>query len=76
MRERAFLKEILEWAPVDRIGYHLRQPGTYLGLLAVANGLDQQIAQRLSRWRRRLTATWPPRRGSAHSKRIGASSTC
>src|SRR5262249_6040453 len=47
MRECAFLEEILELAPVERIGYHPRQPGTYFGLLAVADGLDQQVAQRL-----------------------------
>jgi hypothetical protein len=48
VRERRFLQEIPQMLAVQALGHHSGQPGPHLGLLAVADGVDQQLAQRAS----------------------------
>ena len=45
--ERPLFHQVLEVAAVERIVKHRRQPRAHLGLFAIADGLDQQVAQRL-----------------------------
>ena len=44
--ERPLFEQVLELAAVERVLDDRRQPGAHLGLVAVADGLDQQVAQR------------------------------
>ena len=46
MGERALFEQVLEVAAVERVVDDLREPGAHLGLIAVADRLDQQLAQR------------------------------
>ena len=43
--ERAVFEQVLELAAVERVVEHRREAGAHLGLIAVANGLDEQVAQ-------------------------------
>ena len=47
MRERTVFEQVLELAAVERVVKHRREPSPHLGLIAVANGLDEQVAQRV-----------------------------
>ena len=44
--QRALFEQVLELRPVDGVVDGLRQPGAHLGPVAVADRLDQQVAQR------------------------------
>ena len=46
--KRTFFEQILEPTTVERVLQHRRQAGTHLGLIAVADRLDQKIAQRFA----------------------------
>jgi hypothetical protein len=41
-------EQVLELAAVEGVVKYCREPSPHLGLIAVANGLDEQIAQRVS----------------------------
>ena len=44
--QRALFEQVLQLAAVERVLDDRGEPGAHLGLLAVADGLDQQVAQR------------------------------
>ena len=44
VHERALLKQILNLGPIDRVGDGLRQSGSHLRPLAVADRLDEEVA--------------------------------
>ena len=46
--KRALFEQVLELVAVERVLHDRREAGAHLGLIAVADGLDQQIAQRLA----------------------------
>ena len=46
--ERPLFQQVLQLLPVQRVVQHGRQAGAHLGLIAVADRLDQQIAQGLA----------------------------
>jgi hypothetical protein len=48
MCERTIFEQVLELAAVQRVVKHRREPSPHLGLIAVPNGLDEQVAQRVS----------------------------
>ena len=60
--ERPFFQQVPELAAVERVFQHRRQAGAHVGLVAVADGLDEQVAQRApSNWSLPSTSkTWPP----------------
>jgi hypothetical protein len=45
MRQRTVFEQVLELAAVERVVKHRREPSPHLGLITVANGLDEQVAQ-------------------------------
>jgi hypothetical protein len=62
VHERPLFQEVLQLPRVHRIFHHLGQPRPHLGPLAVADGLNQQLAQGLpSNWSLPSTSnTCPP----------------
>ena len=48
VRERPFFKQVLQLGRIEGIGHHLCQPRPHLGPFAVADRLDQQVAQGLA----------------------------
>ena len=60
--ERPFFQQVPQLAAVERVFEHRRQAGAHLGLVAVADGLDEQLAQGSpSNWSLPSTSnTWPP----------------
>ena len=48
MGKGMFFEQVLKLAAVERVIQHRRQAGTHLGLIAVADRLDQQVTQRFA----------------------------
>ena len=48
VRQGALFEKILQMAAVQRTFHHCREAGAHLRLIAVADGLDQKVAQRLT----------------------------